>query len=93
MLNLGGLSDGPSRDIVGRSDVVRREARRDVENGASARGTGSETASLIAAQRIVYSFRAQNGAVDCFDVMDTDFSSTAQTWNTCRKRRAPEPRA
>ncbi len=43
-------------------------------------GHRAETASLIAAQRIVESFRAQNGAVDCFDLTDTDFSSTAQIW-------------
>jgi hypothetical protein len=43
-------------------------------------GHRAETASLIAAQRIVESFRAQNGAVDCFDLTDTDFSSTSQMW-------------
>jgi Putative redox-active protein (C_GCAxxG_C_C) len=43
-------------------------------------GPRAEMASLIAAQRIVDSFRAQNGAVDCFDLTDTDFSSTAQIW-------------
>lgn len=40
----------------------------------------AERASLIAAQRIVDSFRAQNGAVDCFDLTNTDFGSTAQIW-------------
>jgi len=43
-------------------------------------GDRAETASLVAAQRIVESFRAQNGAVDCFDLTDTDFSSPAQMW-------------
>lgn len=43
-------------------------------------GYRAEAASLIAAQRIVASFRAQNGAVDCFDLTDTDFSSTSQMW-------------
>jgi hypothetical protein len=43
-------------------------------------GHRAETASLIAARRIVESFRAQNGAVDCFDLTDTDFGSTAQIW-------------
>jgi Putative redox-active protein (C_GCAxxG_C_C) len=43
-------------------------------------GHRAETASLIAARRIVDSFRAQNGAVDCFDLTDTDFGSTAQIW-------------
>jgi putative redox-active protein with C_GCAxxG_C_C motif len=43
-------------------------------------GRRAETASLIAAQRIVESFRARNGAVDCFDLTDTDFGSPAQTW-------------
>jgi hypothetical protein len=43
-------------------------------------GHRAETASLTAAQRIVESFRAQNGAVDCFDLTRTDFSSTVQMW-------------
>lgn len=43
-------------------------------------GQRAEGASLIAAQRIVESFRAQNGAVDCFDLTDTDFTSKAQIW-------------
>jgi putative redox-active protein with C_GCAxxG_C_C motif len=43
-------------------------------------GDRAEMASLVAARRIVESFRAQNGAVDCFDLTDTDFGSTAQIW-------------
>ncbi len=43
-------------------------------------GCRAETAALVAARRIVDSFRAQNGAVDCFDLTDTDFGSTAQLW-------------
>lgn len=43
-------------------------------------GPRAETAALVAARRIVESFRAQNGAVDCFDLTGTDFGSTAQTW-------------
>ncbi len=43
-------------------------------------GSRAEVASIIAAQRIVASFRAQNGAVDCFDLTRTDFSSKSQTW-------------
>lgn len=43
-------------------------------------GRRAEAASLVAARRVVESFRAQNGAVDCFDLTDTDFGSTAQMW-------------
>jgi hypothetical protein len=43
-------------------------------------GHRAETAALLAARRIVDSFRAQNGAVDCFDLTDTDFSSKGQVW-------------
>ena len=45
-------------------------------------GTGhrAEAAALVAARRVVESFRAQNGAVDCYDLTDTDFGSTAQLW-------------
>ena len=43
-------------------------------------GHRAETATVIAAHRIVESFRAQNGAVDCLDLTDTDFSSTADMW-------------
>jgi len=43
-------------------------------------GDRAEAAALVAAQRIVESFRAQNGAVDCFDLTDTDFHSAAQMW-------------
>ena len=43
-------------------------------------GPRAETAALVVARRIVESFRAQNGAVDCFDLTGTDFGSTAQTW-------------
>ncbi len=42
-------------------------------------GPRAEAASVAAAGRIVASFRAQNGAVDCFDLTDTDFDSGAQT--------------
>jgi hypothetical protein len=44
--------------------------------GAGHRG---ETASLIAARRIVESFRAQNGAVDCHDLTGTDFNAMASS--------------
>jgi hypothetical protein len=43
-------------------------------------GRRAETAAVIAAQRIVETFRAGNGAVDCLDLTDTDFGSKAQTW-------------
>jgi hypothetical protein len=43
-------------------------------------GHRAQTAALVAARRIVESFRAQNGAVDCFDLTDTDFGSKAQMW-------------
>src|SRR5512143_1023085 len=43
-------------------------------------GPRAETAALVAARRIVESFRAQNGAVDCFDLTGTDFGSKTQTW-------------
>ncbi len=43
-------------------------------------GHRAEAASLVAARRIVESFRAQNGAVDCFDLTETDFGSTRQLW-------------
>jgi hypothetical protein len=43
-------------------------------------GPRAETAALVAAKRIVESFRAQNGAVDCLELTDTDFGSTAQLW-------------
>jgi hypothetical protein len=43
-------------------------------------GPQAQVRAIAAAQRIVSSFRAQNGAVECFDLTETDFSSTAQTW-------------
>jgi hypothetical protein len=43
-------------------------------------GARAETVAIEAAHRIVKSFRAQNGAVDCFDVTGTDFKSKTQTW-------------
>jgi hypothetical protein len=43
-------------------------------------GSRAEAAAIGAAQRIVTSFRAQNGAVDCFDLTGTDFDSKAETW-------------
>ncbi len=43
-------------------------------------GPRAETAALAAARRLVESFRAQNGAVDCFELTGTDFGSKAQTW-------------
>jgi hypothetical protein len=41
-------------------------------------GPRAEAAALVAARRLVESFRAQSGAVDCRDLTDTDFGSTAQ---------------
>jgi hypothetical protein len=43
-------------------------------------GSRAESAALAAARRMVDGFREQNGAVDCFDLTDTDFGSKAQTW-------------
>ena len=43
-------------------------------------GARAEAVAIEAAQRIVKSFRAQNGAVDCFDLTGTDFESKTQTW-------------
>ncbi len=43
-------------------------------------GTRAEAAAVLAARRIVDSFRAQNGAVDCFDLTGADFASKAQMW-------------
>jgi hypothetical protein len=43
-------------------------------------GARAEAVAIEAAQRIVNSFRAQNGAVDCFDLTGTDFASKAETW-------------
>jgi hypothetical protein len=43
-------------------------------------GARAETVAIAAANRIVNSFRAQNGAVDCFDLTGTDFKSKTQTW-------------
>jgi putative redox-active protein with C_GCAxxG_C_C motif len=43
-------------------------------------GSEAEAASLTVARRAAESFRAQNGAVDCFDLTETDFGSTSQTW-------------
>lgn len=43
-------------------------------------GPRAEAASVAAARRIVESFRAQNGAVDCLELTDTDFGSKGQMW-------------
>jgi hypothetical protein len=43
-------------------------------------GPRAEAVAIEAAQRVVRSFRAQNGAVDCFDLTGTDFDSKRQTW-------------
>ncbi len=43
-------------------------------------GPRAEAASILAARRIVESFRARNGAVDCFDLTETDFGSSSQVW-------------
>lgn len=43
-------------------------------------GPRAEALAVGAAQRIVAAFRAQNGAVDCYDLTDTDFDSAAQRW-------------
>lgn len=43
-------------------------------------GPRAEAAAVAAAGRVVASFRAQNGAVDCADLTGTDFTSKAQTW-------------
>jgi hypothetical protein len=43
-------------------------------------GARAEAVAIEAAQRMVHSFRAQNGAVDCFDLTGTDFASKAETW-------------
>ena len=43
-------------------------------------GHRAEAAALRAASRIADSFRARNGAVDCFDLTGTDFGSRAQSW-------------
>lgn len=43
-------------------------------------GPRAEAVAIAAARRIVASFRAQNGALDCFDLTGTDFDSKAQTW-------------
>jgi len=61
--------------IWGAALAAGAEAYRSVGAGHRA-----ETASLLAARRIVESFRTHNGAVDCFDLTDTDFRSKRQTW-------------
>jgi hypothetical protein len=43
-------------------------------------GPRAEAAAVVAGQRIVESFRVQNGAVDCLDLTDTDFGSKSQMW-------------
>ncbi len=43
-------------------------------------GGAAEAAAIVASQRIVESFRARNGAVDCFDVTGTDMRSKGQVW-------------
>lgn len=43
-------------------------------------GSRAEAVAIGASRRIVESFRAQNGAVDCSDLTGTDFDSTAQAW-------------
>jgi hypothetical protein len=43
-------------------------------------GPRAEVIAIAAAQRVVSSFREQNGATDCFDLTETDFNSGAQRW-------------
>ena len=43
-------------------------------------GNRAEAAAITAAQRIVEAFRARNGAVDCFDLTETDLDSTREVW-------------
>ena len=43
-------------------------------------GPRAEAVAIEAARRVVTSFRAQNGAVDCLDLTRTDFESKSQTW-------------
>jgi hypothetical protein len=43
-------------------------------------GARAEAVAIEAARRVVKSFRAQNGAVDCFDLTGTNFNSKTQTW-------------
>jgi hypothetical protein len=43
-------------------------------------GSRAEAAAIAGARRVVESFRARNGAVDCFDLTGTDFGSKAQIW-------------
>ncbi len=43
-------------------------------------GSRAEAAAIMAAQGIVETFRARNGAVDCFDLTDTDLDSKHQVW-------------
>jgi hypothetical protein len=43
-------------------------------------GARAEAVAIEASRRVVESFRAQNGAVDCFDLTGTDFHSKTQTW-------------
>ena len=44
----------------------------------SGAGTRSEAAAVVAARSVVETFRARNGAVDCFDLTDTNLNSKAQ---------------
>ncbi len=46
----------------------------------SGAGSRTEALAIAAAERIVSSFRDQNGAIDCFDLTETDFGSSAQIW-------------
>jgi hypothetical protein len=43
-------------------------------------GSPAEAAAVNAARQIVETFRARNGAVDCFDLTDTDLGSKTQMW-------------
>lgn len=61
--------------VWGSTLAAGAEAHRRFGSGARA-----EAVAIEAAQRVVRSFRAQNGAVDCFDLTGTDFDSKTQTW-------------
>lgn len=43
-------------------------------------GARAEAAAVHAAGRIVETFRAENGGVDCFDLTNTDFGSRSGLW-------------
>jgi hypothetical protein len=61
--------------VWGSALAAGAEAHRRFGAGARAEAVGIE-----AARRVVKSFRAQNGAVDCFDLTGVDFESKTQTW-------------